>query len=74
MTIRKTDIRNTILQVAESLVEQKICSADQLPFSLTLPGECKEFHTIVEHLEEQLQDALLEMATEAVGQSLKHTV
>lgn len=74
MTIRKTDIRNYITQVAESLIEQKVCSADQLPFSLNAPGESKEFHNMVECIEEQLQDYLLELATEAVGSSLKHTV
>tara|TARA_R100000005_G_C4999331_1_gene206065 strand:- start:3071 stop:3295 length:225 start_codon:yes stop_codon:yes gene_type:complete len=74
MTIRKTDIRNNIKLVAESLIEQNICSAEQLPFSLNAPGESKEFHNMVEYIEEQLQDYLLELATTAVDQSIKHTV
>ena len=74
MTIRKTDIRNNIKLVAESLIEQNICSAEQLPFSLNAPGESEDFHNMVEFIEQQLQDYLLELATEAVGQSLKHTV
>ena len=74
MTIRKTDIRHNIICVAESLIEQKVCSAEQLPFSLNAPGESQHFHDMVACIEEQLQDYLLELATEAVGSSINQTV